>query len=113
MELTEGNTQIVESKKIVDNTGIVPRFTVRIYMPDGSRNYVHSKDMDLESAIITRELIIDQSIDHVNIVVRRDGDYYRLVVVLKLNDDTEEFHSRKLNLNDVVFERNQLIISDV
>ena len=102
-------------KLTVSNTYITAHrggFVVNIQMPDGSRNYLHCKQMDLESAIVTRELIEEQDIDHMNIIIRPDGSYFRLIAIIKINDDVEEFHSRKLNLNDVVYERMALLIAD-
>ncbi|MGI0057333.1 MAG: hypothetical protein ACREAK_08170 [Nitrosarchaeum sp.] len=99
----------------LSNTYIIAHgggFTVNIEMPDGSRNYLHSEPFDLDSAIITRELIEEQDIDHMNLLIRVELGYYRLVAVLKNNDESVEFHSRKLNLNDVVYERMQLLTVD-
>lgn len=87
------------------------RFAVHIEMPDGSRNFLHCKIMDLESAIITRELIDGQSIDQMNLQIKKHTKYpkyYQLIASLKCNEEIEEFHSRALNINDVVFERMRL-----
>ena len=103
MKLTQANTYL---------TAHHGKFAVNIQMPDGSRNHLHSRAMDLQSAIATRDLIEDQDIDHVNLLVRPDGSYFRLIAIMKINDDLEEFHSRKLNLNDVIYERAALLITD-
>jgi len=103
MKLTDSNVYIVAHGG---------QYTVNIQMPDGSRNYLHSKQMDLDSAIITKELIDEQDIDHMSIIIRNDGQYYRLVAVIKCNDEVEEFHSRKLNLNDVIYERMQILVAE-
>lgn len=88
------------------------KFAVHIEMPDGSRNYLHCKIMDLESAIVTRELIDGQSIDHMSLLIKKHvkyPKYYQLIANLNCNDEVEEFHSRALNVNDAVSERMRLI----
>jgi len=103
-------------KLTVSNTYIIAHgdgFTVNIDMPDGSRNYLHSKSTDLESAIIDRELIEDMDIDHMNLKLIVDEEYYRLQLKIKdVNDDYHVFHGRKVNLNDAIFERMQLLTVD-
>ena len=104
MQLNEGNTFITEHDK---------GYIVNIQMPDGSRNSLHCKVQDLESTIITREMIMENSIDHMNIIIERVDKYFRLLVAVKdCNSETVVFHSRKLNLNDVVYERMQLLSAE-
>lgn len=104
MKLDTGNMYITEHG---------PMFTVNIQMPDGSRNFLHHKEMDLDSAILIRELIEECSIDHMNIAIIPEDQYYRLVANIKdCNGDGHRFHSRKLNLNDAVYERMQLLMKD-
>ena len=86
-------------------------FTIRIMMPDGSGNYLHTGRHDLESILVIRSLILDQEIYEQQISIVKDEDYYRLnLLVEDCNNDKYQFHSRKLNLNDVVFERDQLLM---
>lgn len=104
MEINTGNTFITVHGNL---------YTVNIQMPDGSRNYLHHKEVSLESAIIVRELLEECSIDHMNTTIIPEDGYYRLIVnIADCNDDKHKFHSRKLNLNDVIFERMQLLNND-
>jgi len=101
MELSDSNMYIEKH----DNM-----FEIRIQMPDGSRNYLHRIERELQSAIIVMELLDEHSIDHMNLIITSDGSYYRIVVNIKdCNDDYHRFHSRKLNLNDALYERMQLL----
>jgi len=104
MELNVGNTFITKHGKF---------YTVNIQMPDGSRNFLHHKELGLESALIVRELVEECSIDHMNLNIIEEDKYYRLVANIKdCNGDEHRFHSRKLNLNDVVYERMQLLTAE-
>lgn len=105
MEINAGNTHIVKNEKF---------FELRIYMPDGSRNYLHAKCLTLEDALVSRELVDEITLDHMNIGIIEDGKYYRIVTKIGVNHDETDvrFHSRKLNLNDVVYERMQLLIAE-
>lgn len=104
MEVNDGNTYITEHKE---------GYSLNIQMPDGSRNYLHYTCKDLESAIIVRELINECSIDHMNLIIGKDEGYYRLYLNINdCNGDFHKFHSRKLNLNDVVYERMQMLVSE-
>lgn len=103
MKLDSGNTYIAKHGD---------GYSINIVMPDGSRNYLHNTQIDLMSAIVIREIIEDQCIDHMNLLIREERGYYRLVAVLKFNEDVVEFHSRLLNLNDVVYERMQLLTEE-
>lgn len=105
MKLTAGNTYIVKNKN--------NKYELRIEMPDGSRNYIHCQEFqDLDSAILIREIIEEQDIDYLNLRISYDEEYYRLYFYLNNNDDIIEFHSRKLNLNDVIYERMQLLVAE-
>jgi hypothetical protein len=85
--------------------------TLKIIMPDGSDNYLHLQLYnDVDSMLLIRDLLLEQEIYSNDIHINEDGTYYRIWLKLKdANDDEYVFHSRKLNLNDVVFERMQLI----
>lgn len=86
-------------------------FALKIMMPDGSDNFIHTEDNDLLSILINRSLLLEQEINEQQIEIIEDGTYYRLNLFLEdVNDEKHKFHSRKLNLNDVVFERDQLIL---
>ena len=102
MEVNAGNTQIVRKSSM---------FELRIYMPDGSRNYLHANHLTLEDALVSRELTDEITLDHMNVGIIPDGEYYRVVTKIGVNNDETDvrFHSRKLNLNDAVYERMQLL----
>lgn len=104
MQLNESNVYITTHKE---------GYSVNIQMPDGSRNYLHHSELNLESAIIVKELVQECSIEHLNLSIITDDGYYRLILNIKdCNDDVHRFHSRKLNLNDVIFERMQLLVTE-
>ena len=83
---------------------------VMIMMPYNTGNYLHSEmKMSVNDAMLTRELLLDQEFSNMNVSLKEDEGYYR--IVLKINDVNGKevvFHSRKLNLNDAVFEVDQL-----
>ena len=65
----------------------------------------------MENILIIRSLRLDQEIDEQQTSIVKEEKYYRICLTIKdVNDDIHEFHSRKLNLNDAIFERDQLII---
>lgn len=102
MKLDLSTVKIVEHKDA---------FTIKIMMPDGSGNYLHTGTHDIESVIVIRDLIMDQEIYDQQISIVRDEGYYRLILTVEdCNHDKYEFHSRKLNLNDALFERDQLLM---
>ena len=105
MKLTESNL-IIQSHK--------SGFCMAIMMPDGSRNYLHTDlQMSINDVIVCRDLLLGQEFYNQDIDIKQDESYFRLHVNLKDPNGTEyEFHSRKLNLNDVVFERMQLVNAD-
>lgn len=87
-------------------------YRLNIMMPDGSNNYLHSRNYNLESILIIRDLLLDQEFGSDSLAVVEDGQYFRIhLTVFDINGENYEFHSRKLNLNDAVFERMQLIIT--
>lgn len=107
MNLSSVNTHVVEN----------PRgYEIRIGMPDGSRNFLHGGTVDLDSAIILMELLDGCSIDHLNLTIIRHPSYpkyYQLIANIEdCNKTKHRFHSRALNLNDVLFERMQLLTAD-
>lgn len=108
MKLCEGNTYIIENKEH-------EAFTINIQMPDGSRNYIHSELYGrLETAIQDRtELTMKKfPITPKNITIAKEKKYYRIHVFFKLHLQQRKllFHSRLLNLNDVTYERMQLLM---
>lgn len=105
MKLSESNLKVFKAEK---------GHCLKIIMPDGSDNYLHLQLYnDIESMCLIRDLLMDTEFYQDSIHIIEDEGYYRLILLIKdVNGDSYEFHSRKLNLNDVVFERMQLIISD-
>ena len=85
-----------------------------IMMPDGSRNYLHTDlQMPINDVMVCRDLLLEQEFTQQEIEIKQDESYFRLEVNLKdVNGTDYKFHSRKLNLNDVVFERMQLVNAD-
>ena len=102
MDLDESNLKLMKHEK---------GHTLKIIMPDGSENYLHLQLYnDVNSMAMIRDLLLEQSIYIQDIEIKEDETYYRLFVTLKdCNNDVYDFHSRKLNLNDAVYERMQLI----
>lgn len=81
-----------------------------IMMPYNTGNYLHSEEkMSVNDAILTRELLLDQEFTNLDVSLKEDVEYYRLILKVKdVNGKEVVFHSRKLNLNDAVFEVDQL-----
>ena len=106
MKLTDDNVRLEKTEK---------GYCIKIEMPDGSRNYLHSQDFMLPLAIQYRDEIIGLELDKASILVNEDEGYYRLYVPIVVGENSEfeaQFHSRKLNLQDVLYERMQLAIED-
>lgn len=107
MKITSSNIYVKEHGKDV--------FVICIEMPDNSRNYIHSQNLILMSAIeIADELRgIDLTSDANNPYLERDGEYYRIKMTIppsKLSFESDiSFHSRKLNLIDAYKERQMLL----
>lgn len=87
-------------------------YALKILMPDGSGNYLHNgNNIDVNETLLIKDLLLDQEIDSQDIHIKEDDKYFRLVLRIKdVNDNEECFESRKLNLIDVIFEREQLLI---
>ena len=98
----------VANLKVMQNGSM---FLIQILMPDGSRNYLHSGPFpDINDAVVIRDQLEKHVISKDNILIIQDQNYFRINLALKLGDKTHVFHSRKLNLTDVVFEREQLLL---
>lgn len=106
MKLTEANLKVF--KKSEDE------FALKVMMPDGSDNYLHGGGvLEVNELLETRDSLLGQEILKKQIEISPKEKYFR--IILRITDTrniTHYFHSRKLNLNDAVFERMQLIISD-
>lgn len=103
MKLTDDNVRLEKTAK---------GYCIKIEMPDGSHNYLHSQDFNLQVAIGYRDDIIGLELDKESIQINEDEGYYRLYIPINVGETAEfeaQFHSRKLNLNDVLFERMQLM----
>lgn len=106
MKLTESNLYLKEVKDDM--------FIVCIEMPDDSRNYIHSQTFILNDCLIIREELIGKTVedDCNSPYPEKDGTYYRLKMTVESKGTFSGdiyFHSRKLNLNDVVKEYTMLI----
>ena len=90
-------------------------YAVHIEMPDKSRNFLHCESMPLEKAIELRDNIIDQEIVAEIIKIRKHPKYpkyYRIVIPAETARIKTIFHSRALNLNDVIAERTLLVTEE-
>ncbi len=87
-------------------------YSVHIEMPDGSRNYLHNSPTDIEHAImIMHDFDGDVELGYHNTKIVSNGTYYRINVILYDGRDEEQiFHSRQLNLQDVIYEYSLLVI---
>lgn len=102
MILTKSNLQVFKHEK---------GYTLKLLMPDNSDNYLHLQLYnDIESVLLYRDVLLDQEIDSLQLVIKEDETYYRLWLYLRDdNDDRYPFHSRKLNLNDAIHERDMML----
>lgn len=102
MKLTEENLRVFKHEK---------GHCLKIIMPDESDNYLHLQLFnDVNSMLLIRDLLLEQEIYQQDIEVIEDESYYRLNVTLKdCNGESYDFHSRKLNINDAVYERKLLM----
>ncbi|MCH7561590.1 MAG: hypothetical protein IIC67_09560 [Thaumarchaeota archaeon] len=104
MKLDVGNLKVLQKKE---------QFVLQILMPDGSKNYLHSDLIhDINDAVKLRDELMGIVICSENILIINVEAYFRIDVILR-NDQTTKlysFHSRKLNVTDVVFEREQLLL---
>jgi len=105
MKLTEGNLKVFKHHD---------GYALKILMPDGSGNYLHNGNhIELDETILDRELLLEMDIDHMCINTKEEDEYFRIELrIPDVNGNKHYFHSRKVNLNDVVFERMQLLGED-
>jgi len=106
MKLTESNLKVIMNDR--------KEFCLHLIMPDGSSNYLHNRDnLDVNDIVLVRQLLLNQEILDDELKIILDEGYYRLRLDMHdCNGNKHFFHSRKLNLNDVVFERMQLLVAD-
>lgn len=83
---------------------------VQLLMPNNTGNYLHTEmKYSVNDALFVRELLLDQEFTNQDVSLKEEDGYYR--IILKVNDINGHeviFHSRKLNLNDVVYEFDEL-----
>lgn len=103
MKLTKDNCYIVEK-----GDGWIIKIDVPQY---NNRNYIHCDVFgDLNSCIKVRDELINDKIGDWNTEIKKTGTYYRLYIKLKWDkyfghdEKTLTFHSRKLNIIDVMHE---------
>lgn len=104
MKLDVGNLKVLQKKE---------QFVLQIMMPDESKNYLHSEPFsDINEAVKVRdELVkIGMVIRSDNVFILNDLEYFRIELYFKPKERTHTFHSRMLNVTDVVFERDQLLL---
>lgn len=93
-------------------------FVVCIEMPDNSRNFMHSQSMILGDCIhVIDELNgLDIPSDANEPYLESDETYYRIKMTIEPHNlsltESLFFHSRKLNLNDAVRERQMLLTKE-
>lgn len=88
------------------------RFTIKILMPDDSGNYLHCQSWDLFHAIKYRDELIGIEIDDDTVQVQEEDSYFRIFMPISLGKKSDvelRFHSRKLNLIDVQYERDMMV----
>lgn len=91
------------------------QFVVCIELPDNSRNFIHCQPMVLGDCVsIVDELNgLDIPSDANDPYLELDGTYYRVKMTIGSQEfsfsEYLDFHSRKLNLNDAVRERQMLV----
>lgn len=86
-------------------------YSIFLLVPDNSRNFLHCKSYRLDRILMYYQDILGQKIGNYNCSIIEDETYFRIQVSLRvgeqLNGENNKdliFHSRKLNLNDAVFE---------
>jgi len=86
-------------------------YALKILMPDGSDNFLHCGNcVDIDDVVLTKDLLLKQEINSIHVSIKEDENYFRLELrVPDANGLYHYFHSRKVNLNDVVYERTQII----
>lgn len=88
-------------------------YVICIDMPDSSRNYLHSEIIkNLWQVQEYLKDLIGLELDGIDI--EKDETYYRLSTAITVGDSEPidlRFHSRKLNLNDAIYERHIIIDS--
>jgi len=108
LKIDQDNCYIVEKSHVTAVDGWIIKINVPQY---NNRNYIHCDLFgDLEKCIQARDDILKEKIGNWNTVIKQTGTYYRLVVKLNWDkvfgqeDKTLTFHSRKLNIIDVLHE---------
>ena len=92
-------------------------YIICIELPDNSRNFIHSQSMILGDCIIAVDELngLDIPSDANTPYLESDGTYYRVKMTIEPHNmsltESLYFHSRKLNLNDAVRER-QMLLTD-
>lgn len=89
-------------------------YMICIGMDDSSGNYIHTRFPNISTAMLTRQMLLGQIIKPTDVIITEDEGYYRLNVSLsyqygELGKFTELFHSRKLNIIDLVDEYDSLV----
>lgn len=82
-----------------------------LWLPNNTKNYLHTDlKMSVNDAIVSRSLLLDQEFYDQDVTLSEDDGYYRINLVVKdVNGDSYFFHGRKLNLNDALYERDELL----
>ena len=93
-------------------------YVICIELPDNSRNFIHCQPMVLGDCVQILDDLIDFDINSdANIpYLDLDGTYYRVKMTIEPKNmpfsESLFFHSRKLNLNDAIRERQMLLTEE-
>ena len=89
-------------------------FCLAILMPDNTCHYLHTDlQMGINDVLICRDILLDQELLSNDITVSQDDGYFRLNINLKdANGMMYLFHSRKLSLSDMIYQRSLLVKAD-
>lgn len=103
-EITKENTKIFKSQKGYE----------LMFLLGDTGNYLHTKmNLSVNDALIVRELIMGQEFTSQDVGLQEDEGYYRMILRIRnINGEEIQFHGRKLNLNDAVFEIDELVQVD-
>lgn len=102
MELDKNNLVIYQLDQLT--------YGLKILMPNDTLNFLHGPKSTLENILIIRDQLSESAFYEQDIKIKEEDKYFRLyITVTNSNNENYLFHSRKLNLNDVIKERDLLL----
>lgn len=86
-------------------------YVLKVFLEGYLKNYIHTKPIkELDEIIKTYDAVINKQITLDTLEVVEDDGYYRIKVkILSRMEIPVIFHSRKLNLADLMYERGLLL----